>query len=158
MVIFYSPTAVSESIQSSLNSYLESNLFSGKNDSFCNICSSNSQALADQEISTVGDSLIIQVKHFLAFNQVVTKDISKISCTPALTVPVTLDEDVGGHQMFNLTATINHSGNLARGHYSSFMKSTSSTWFHCNSIAVIPSIEAALNNDTYYILFYKNVS
>ena len=154
----YTPTAVSESIHSSLNSYLESNLFSGKNDSFCNICSSNSQALADQEISTVGDSLIIQVKHFLVFNQAMTKDISKISCTPALTVPVTLDEDVGDHKKFNLIATINHSGNLARGHHSSFIKSTSSAWFHCNNIAVLPSIEAALNNDTSYIFFYKNVS
>ena len=77
----------------------------------------------------MGDYLIIQVKRFLVFNQAVTKDISKISCNPTLTVLVTLDEDIIGLG-FNLIATINHSGNLARGHYTSFIKSTSPSWFH----------------------------
>ena len=83
----------SESIQRSLNSYLESNFLSSENEFFCNICSSNNQVLADHEIFKVGDYSIIQVKHFLVFNQVVTKDITKIFCSPTLTVPVTLDED-----------------------------------------------------------------
>ena len=94
------------------------------------------------------------MKHFLIFNLGVTKEIRKISCTPplpTLTVPVTLDEDIVGHKKFNLIATINYSGNLARGHYTSFIKSTSSSWFHCSDAAVIPSKETALNNDTSYI-------
>ena len=109
----------------------------------------------------MGDYLIIQVKRFLVFNQAVTKDISKISCIPTLTVPVTLDEDIVGHNKFNLFSTINHSGNLARGHYTSFIKSASSlssSWFHCNDAAVIPSNETAQNNDTSYTFFYKNMS
>ena len=148
-------------IQRSLNAYLESHFLSDKNEFFCNICSSNNQALADQEISKVGDYLIIQVKRFLVFNQAVTKDISKISCIPTLTVPVTLDEDIVGHNKFNLFSTINHSGNLARGHYTSFIKSASSSslsWFHCNDAAVIPSNETALNNNTFYTFSYKNMS
>ena len=87
---------VSESIQKSLNSYLKSNFLSGENEFFCNTCSSNNQALADHEISKVGDYLIIQMKPFLVFNQAVTKNINKISSTPTLTVPVTLDEDLVG--------------------------------------------------------------
>ena len=83
----------SESIQRSLNSYLESNFLSGENEFFCNICSSNNQVLADHEIFKVGDYSVIQLKRFLVFNQVVTKDITKIFCSPTLTVPVTLDED-----------------------------------------------------------------
>ena len=79
-----------------------------------------------------------------------TKDISKISSTPTQTVPVTLDEDIVGYKKLNLIAKINHSGNLARGHHTSFIKSTSSSWFHCNDFAVIPSNETALNNDTFY--------
>ena len=94
-----------------LNSYLESNLLSDENEFFCNFCSTNNQALADQVISKVGDYLIIQVKRFLVFNQAVTKYISKISCNPTLTVPATLDEDIAGHKKFDLIATINHSGN-----------------------------------------------
>ena len=149
---------VSELIQRFLNSYLESDLLSGKNESFCNICFPNNQALADQEISKVSDYLIIQMKRFLVFNQAVTKDISKISCTPTLSVPVTLMEDIVGHKKFMLIATINHSGNLEREHSTSFIKSTSSSWFHCNDAAVIPSKETVLNNDTSYIFFFKNVS
>ena len=41
---------VSELTQRYLNSYFDSNFLSGENEFFCNICSSNNQALADQEI------------------------------------------------------------------------------------------------------------
>ena len=74
---------------------------------------------------------------------------------------MTLGEDIVDHKKFNEIATISHSGNLARGHYTYFIKSasssSSSSWFHCNDAAVIPSNETALNNDTY-IFFYKNMS
>ena len=101
-------------------------------------------------------TLIIQVNHFLVYNQAVAKVISKIYCTPTLTVPVTLDEHIIGHKKFNLIATINHSCNLTKGHYTSFIKSTSSSWFHCNDAAIIiPSKEPALNM-AYF--FCKNES
>ena len=74
---------------------------------FCNFCSSNNQALANQEIPKVGNYLITQVKDFLVFNQAVTKDLIKISCTPTLTVPFTLDEEIIDHKKLYLIATIN---------------------------------------------------
>ena len=74
---------------------------------FCNFGSSNNQALTNQEISKVGNYLIMQVKYFLVFNQAVTKDISKISCTPTLAVPFTLDEEIVDHKKLDLIATIN---------------------------------------------------
>ena len=92
------------------------------------------------------------MKHFLVLNQAVTKSITKTSCTPTLTVPVTLDEDIVGHKKFNLIGTINYTGNLTRGHYTLVIRSTSS-WFHCNDAAVIPTNETAVNNNTY-IFFY----
>ena len=139
---------VSELIQRSLNSYLKWNFLSDENEFFCNICFSKNQALADHEISKEGVN---------GFNQAVTKDITKISHSPTLSVLVTLDEDIVGHKMFNLIATVNYTGNFARGYYTSFVKSTLS-WFHCNDAAVIPSNETAVNKDTSYIFFYKNVS
>ena len=51
--------------------------------------------------------LITQVKDFLVFNQAVTKDLIKISCTPTLTVPSTLDEEIIDHKKLYLIATIN---------------------------------------------------
>ena len=94
------------------------------------------------------------MKYFLVFNQAVTKDISKISCSPTLTVPVTLDEDIVGHKKLNLIATINHSGNLAMGHYAFSIKSTSS-WHYCNDAVVIPSNETAVNNNTSIFFFLQ---
>ena len=129
-----------------------------KNDFICNFSSSNNEALADQEVSKVGDYLIIQVKHFLVFGQVVTKYISKTCCTPTPTVPVTLDADIVDHKKLNVTTTINHSGNLERAQYTSFIKSTSSSWFQCNNAAAVPWKETALSNGISYIFFYKNVS
>ena len=99
----------------------------------------------------MGDYLTIQVKCFIVFNQEVTKGLLQPQS-------VTLDKDIVDHKKFNEIATINHSGNLARGHYTYFIKSAlSSSWFHCNDAAVTPSNETALNNDTY-IFFYKNMS
>ena len=66
----------------------------GESDFFCSICSSNNQAVATQETFKLADYLIIQVKRFLVFNQAVTKDINKISCTPTVTVSVTLEKDI----------------------------------------------------------------
>ena len=125
------------SIPRSLSSYLESILLISANDFFCKISSWNSQALADQEICKNGDYLLIQVKCFV-FNQVVTKDVGKIPHTSSLTVLVTIDEYIVDHKKVNLIATINHSGKLARGHYSSFIKLKWSKHFPCNNAAVIP--------------------
>ena len=79
----------------------------------------------------------MQVKHFLVFGQAVTKGIINISCGPTLTVPVN-DEDIVENRKFNLIATINHSGYWARGYYTSFIKPTSLSWFHCNDASVVP--------------------
>ena len=84
-----------------------------------------------------------------------TTDKSKISCTPTLTVPVTLEENIVGHKKFNPIAKINHSGNLAGGCYSSFIKSRASSLFQSDHATVIPSKEAALSNDTFYIFFVQ---
>ena len=46
----------------------------------------------------MGDYLIIQVKYVLVSNQAVTKNISKISSTPIVTVSVILVEDIVGHR------------------------------------------------------------
>ena len=75
--------------------------------------------------------------------------VPHISFTPNLTVPVTLDEDIVGNKKFNLIA------NLARGHYTSFIKSASASWFHCVDAAFIPSNKTALNNGTSYVFSTK---
>ena len=82
------------------------NLLSGENDFFCSISASNNEALADQAISKVGDCLIMEVQHFLVFNQALTKDMSKISCIPTQTV--TLDKHVVHYKKFDLIARTNH--------------------------------------------------
>ena len=102
----------------------------------------------------MGDYLIIQVKYVLVFNQAGTKDVSRISYTCTVTVSVTLDEDIVGHKNFNLIATINHSSNLAKWPYSSFINSTLSSWFNCNDAAVVPSKEAAALFIYKYILIF----
>ena len=87
-------------------------------------------------------------------NQALTKDISEISCAPTLTLSVTLDKYIIGPEKFNLIAAINHLGNFAMGHYTSFKKSTSSSWFHCNDSVVLPSRKKAAQNSgkSYFFL------
>ena len=97
-----------------------------QNEFFCNFSSSNIKVLADQEISKVDYCLIIQGKCFLVFTPGSNMDISDTCYTPTLTVSVTLDEDIVGQNEFNQITTTD-SGNLARTHYTFFIKSTSSS-------------------------------
>ena len=113
-------------VDSNLKVDLKSNLLSGKMIFFCNFSSSNIKVLADQEISKVDYCLIIQGKCFLVFTPGSNMDISDICYTPTLTVSVTLDEDIVGQNEFNQITTTD-SGNLARTHYTFFIKSTSSS-------------------------------
>ena len=63
------------------------------------------------------------------------KDIKDVQSTPNIFVPVK-DNEVTDQKYFHLISTINHTGNLNRGHYTSSMKMPNSkSWLHCNDAA-----------------------
>ena len=146
---------VSNSIQESIDSFLNPEDLNGSNMYFCNSCSSLQPAILEHEFSDIGSCVIIQLKRFVHFRSSVSKDIKAVSCNNQIRIPIVVDTDIISHKNFKLVASINHSGSLERGHYTALINSCSS-WFHYNDAAVIKS-KQSVPADLCYILFYKAV-
>ena len=146
---------VSTSVQQSMNSFLQPEELQNDNLYFCNVCSSLQPGLLEHEVSKLGDILIIQLKRFLSFGTSVSKDTKAVKCEKQIKIPITVDTDIIFHKTFSLFAVVNHSGTLQRGHYTALVNNLpTSTWFHCNDAAVIPS-KQDVSEELAYILFYK---
>ena len=147
---------VSKSVQCSIETYLKPEDLIGTNSYLCNVCSSLQPAVLEHKISGLGDFLIIQLKRFTYISGSVTKDVKNVWCTSDLNIPVS-SGDATSFKKFELIATVNHSGNLDRGHYVAHVTDRNSTsWFHCNDSRVTQCRKNAANNSCY-VLFYKEL-
>ena len=146
---------VSNSIQSSLNKALQSEELTDVNSFFCSCCSAYREASVHHYFCGVGRYLIIQLKRFIQQGNNIIKDTTKVECTSNISVPV-VDGEVTIYSQFHLIGTINHTGNLNRGHYTAFTKFLNSgTWKFYNDAAVIDSVESSINNSSSYLYFYE---
>ena len=107
--------------------------------------------------------LAIQPSHFSNRGSQLGKDETLVSFTQSqlvqyLTIPITTEDEVSFINKYSLSATINHSGTLIRGHYWACIKDLHSPcWYLCNDKLVSNVEESYLNNTTSYILFYSKV-
>ena len=109
-------------------------------------CCSLKSASAVPAFSEVGRYLVIQLKRFVSHYNQVLKDMKRVQCTPNISVPVK-DNEITFHKHYHLTATINHTGSLTRGHYTAFIKiPISKSWLHCSDAAVLGANENKVNN------------
>ena len=113
--------AVSNSIQTALNSSLETEILSGDNSIYCNFCCSLKSPSMVPAFLEIGRYLVIQLKRFVSHDNQVLKYMKHVHCTPNISVPVK-DNEVTFNKHCQLIATISHTGNLNRGHYTAFMK------------------------------------
>ena len=148
--------AVWNSVQTALNSSLETETLSEDNSIYGNFCCSLKWASVVPAFSEVGRYLVIQLKRFVSHDNQVLKDMKHVQCTPNISVPVK-DNEVTFHKHYHLIATINHTGNLNRGHYTSFIKiPNSKSWLHCNDAAVLRANENKVNKSSSYIYFHES--
>ena len=68
---------------------------------------------------------------------VATKNAAPVACSPYLSVPVRVDDEVNVSRKFSLVSGICHSGTLTSGHYSAFVwDNVCGVWLHYNDKAV----------------------
>ena len=147
--------SVSSSIQNSIDLFLKPEELTENNLYFCNICASHQEAALEHEFTRLGDFLIIQLKRFVNFSTFVTKDSKSVFCNPLIKVPVVVDNEIITQKPYKLIGTVNHSGDLNRGHYTAHILDPDlSVWIHCNDAAVVPSSKKPPDN-LCYILFYR---
>ena len=149
--------AADKSIQSAINSFLRPEELSEGNLYFCELCNSYEGASLEHHFSSVGSYLIVQLKRFLNDRDRLFKDIQLVECVSLLSLPI-VDANVTAHKKFKLIGTINHTGTLQRGHYTSFIRPSGvQSWLHCNDAAVLGTKEAKVNSTTSYLFFYEAV-
>jgi len=112
---------------------------------------------------------VVACLHLKRFEQTATGSRSKVA-TP-VSFPKTLDMGPfmssarntslspefcdSAHYKYELFAVVNHMGNLQSGHYTSFIRQTSS-WFRCDdSLITKASIEQVLNSEAYLLFYHK---
>ena len=148
---------VTSNVQTFLNIFSQSEELTEPDSLFYNFCKSFQSAYVDHEIAKVGCYLVLQLKSFVNDNESFIKDIKKVQCTKTYSVPVAVD-DVSFHKKFNVTATVNHTGTLDKGHYTAYVTlSNSSSWQFCDDIAVLRSSVEKVNNTSSYICIYKAI-
>ena len=149
---------VKANLQSCLNAFLAPNQLDGSNSVFCNVCQAQKPAALSQNLSDVGQYLILQTKRFIRQGSLFTKHLQKIVCSPNLVVPVLDQNGTVEQRHFKLLGTINHTGSLNRGHYTSYIKLVSKdSWYHCNDAAVVLSKGDQVNNESSYLYFFERV-
>ena len=56
--------------------------------------------------------------------------------------------------IYNLGATVNHTGSLTARHYWSYVALSKSTWLKCDDGHVTEISKRELNNNTFYLFFF----
>ena len=147
---------VSNTIQAALNSFLQPEILTEDNSFYCNFCSALKSASVVPAFTEVGHYLVIQLKRFFNHGDQVIKDIKHVKCSPTISVPLK-DNEVTYEKHFHLVATINHTGNINRGHYTSYIRlPNSDSWLHCNDAAVVKVADSKVNNTSSYIYFFES--
>ena len=115
---------VKDNIQSSLLNAFDAEQLQSV---FCHFCESRSPAVREHSISDCGKYLIIQLKCFTSKNGHTYKTVDHVDCFPELlSVPVRIDSEVIVQRKYCLVASVNHTGDLERGHYTAFIQNQSS--------------------------------
>ena len=155
-ICFVLQLTVCSDIQTSLNSVFISECLQGENAPFCHLCASKQDAESQLSICEVGCYVIVQLKRFFMIDGVATKNAAPVVCSPYLSVPFRVDDEVTGSRKFALVSGICHSGTLTSGHYSAFVRdNVRGIWLHYNYKAVTRTTLEAVNGPLPYILFYK---
>ena len=137
-ICFVLQLTVCSDIQTSLNSIFISECLQGENAPFCHLCASKQDAESQLSICEVGCYVIVQLKRFFMIYGVATKNAAPVVCSPYVSVPVRVDDEVTGTRKFALVSGICHSGTLTPGHYSAFVRdNVCGIWLHCLNCSFI---------------------
>ena len=142
---------IADSIQHSLTSLLSQEAIEDA------ACCENSDLVEEHRFSACGKFLVVHIPRFKLVNGVPLKDSRIVdACVDNLVVPVTMDDEVVIARPFKLLATINHSGTLNHGHYTSHVVDPANdSWWLCNDKAVTPITLPNLSNGNSTVFFYE---
>ncbi|XP_057299069.1 ubiquitin carboxyl-terminal hydrolase 51-like [Hydractinia symbiolongicarpus] len=147
------PLPVSNKITGFIKAFLQPEYMPGNDRWMCPQCSSLQDSTRETVFTQCGDILIIQLKRFNCIQGRSVKNNKFVSCLAqgheTLKVYSHPAEDISFTNQYKLTATNNHSGTLAAGHYWAFIRDQGvKTWLKCDDRAVISVKPSDLDNST----------
>ncbi|XP_046997528.1 ubiquitin carboxyl-terminal hydrolase 35 [Schistocerca americana] len=149
-------------VQNLLDYFVSAEKLSGDNCYRCDKCSALTEGQRSVNILQAPSHLILTIKHFHYDSTTMqrTKLLHKMHYNERLFVPVVAAGQQQKHcETYNLYAAVVHSGrSVDSGHYYTFSRDQSGSWFVFNDESIYPSSLDELTNlkaaDTPYILFY----
>ena len=122
---------------------------------FCSTCNSNQVTRKLFSISETGVYIFVHIKRFQQMGDILRKDLAHIECEKEINIPLSYRDEVFFTKSYRLVGTINHSGSINSGHYTSTIYDDNlKVWFHCNDKAVLQT--QGIPNKHVYIAIYKS--
>lgn len=160
------PQVPSASLMDCLSKFTKKEQLGNASKINCKKCGKRQESSKQLTISRLP---VVACLHLKRFEQTATGSRSKV--TTPVSFPKTLDMGPfmssarntslspefcdSAHYKYELFAVVNHMGNLQSGHYTSFIRQTSS-WFRCDdSLITKASIEQVLNSEAYLLFYHK---
>lgn len=130
------------------------------NEWYCNVCKGHKEASKEMNFWRLPEILVINLKRFV-FNSMYREKIDTLVKFPLenLNLAPWLGNDeygADGGRLYDLFAVSNHSGGLAGGHYTAYVKNrTDGQWYCHNDSSVYRVEQSEVVSNQAYVLFYQ---
>ncbi|MGY8822248.1 MAG: reverse transcriptase domain-containing protein [Pseudomonadales bacterium] len=148
------PLPVTFSIQESIKKLINPEIMKDGNKLLCRSCNSKTGSVKYSHFKYLPTYLIFQLNRFKFVNNKASRSFQHVSCQDNISLCSKVDESITFNHQYSLAATINHSGTLESGHYTSYVLK-SGKWFHCNDRNTTLIEPQSINMTNTYVLFYK---
>lgn len=139
-----------------LDGYMSSEELTGNNKYNCNYCCTKTNANKSIIIYQQSTVLVLMIKKFQEYNGSLIKNNIKINYNHELDMTPYMHEYSIGNKLYELYATIRHSGGMRGGHYYTYAKNPiNNLWFLYNDGTVYHVDDDEPLNCNGYVLFYR---
>ncbi len=142
-------------LQRCLDKFSNTEILHGNDRWMCPDCHEFQDAIKRIEYQKLPQVLIIHLKRFKVVGKKLRKKISTMVTFPFILLLPTVD---GTLHMYNLYATLNHIGDIERGHYTAYCRNLRSRneWLEFDDNKVKPIDPLQLETEKAYVLFYEH--
>jgi len=150
------PLPVTSSIKESVKKIINPEISSDSNKLLCRSCNLKKGCVKYSHFKHLPTYLIFQLNRFSFVDKKPVRSFQHVSCQNILNLSSKVDEAITFNYSYSFSATINHSGTLNSGHYTSYVVKYGK-WFHCNDRETTLIEPQSINMTNMYVLFYKKV-
>jgi ubiquitin carboxyl-terminal hydrolase 8 len=145
-------------IQELLTNYFKNEEMTNTNKYNCNVCNIKNDATKEQTIYQLPNVLVFMIKKYQKFNERIIKTNTKIAYEHQLDMTPYVIGNNKNTKVYELYASIRHSGGINGGHYYAYIKNPlNSMWYLHDDDDVYNVDDSEVLKSNGYILFYRQI-